>query len=390
MDSVSLLSSSSDEDDNGAVIAAVLSLKDDHQRAIQAVSIVLEDLVDEDSNYEGDYSVNSALPKISRLFNLISGHASTFRMTTGFTLSEWERFCQKCCPLVIAMARHSGELKVKQGRPTKLSPQERVLSFVLYVKHNTQARLEAVNWNYSRTSLNGDGAFIASVINVALADEIQWPDQNRRRLLGRVLPGFEGCIGHIDGTLCRIRRPCIPEHKKYYNNRKAMYCLNSVVVVDHDGLFIYVEAGYAGSYHDVRCLRLSDLYRNWRQYFKNDDRDRVEEYLLGDPGYMGADMFIFRRIDNREADDANPVVRAFNKRHAAKRIQVEWGIGGMKTRFRRFLGTCPTYRDLFAPVFEACCRMTNFIHRSRLDFSIVEVGEIAMDNINEFFNDWAA
>jgi hypothetical protein len=118
--------------------------------------------------------------------------------------------------------------------------------------------------------------------------------------------------------------------------------------------------------HDVHCLRLTDLFTNWRRYFQNENRDIVEEYLLGDPGYMGAEMFILRRVDNREADAANPVIRAYNKRHAAIRVQVEWGIGGLKKRFKRFLGTCPTPRDLLTPVFESCCKLTNFIHRSAL------------------------
>jgi hypothetical protein len=102
--------------------------------------------------------------------------------------------------------------------------------------------------DYSRTSLDSDGAFIASAINVALADEIKWPDDNRLRLLSNALPAFAGCIGHIDGTLCRILRPKIPEHKKYYNNRKSMHCFNNVIVIDHDGLFIYVQAGFTGSF----------------------------------------------------------------------------------------------------------------------------------------------
>jgi hypothetical protein len=102
-----------------------------------------------------------------------------------------------------------------------------------------------------------------------------------------------------------------------------MHCFNNVIVIDHDGLFIYIDAGYARSFHDVRCLRLSELFRNWRQCFRNENRDEVEECLLGDTGYMGADMFILRRVDNRKADAANPVVRAFNKRHPAKCVQVE-------------------------------------------------------------------
>ena len=92
-----------------------------------------------------------------------------------------------------------------------------------------------------------------------------------------------------------------------------MYCFNNVIVIDHDGLFIYVKAGFAGSFHDVRCLRLTELFMNWRQYFRNENRDLVEEYLLGDPGYMGADMFILRPVDNREADSANPLSALITK-----------------------------------------------------------------------------
>ena len=54
--------------------------------------------------------------------------------------------------------------------------------------------------------------------------------------------------------------------------------LNNTVIVDHDGLFIYVDCGYPGSFHDVNILRQSDFHRNWRQYFRHDDEER--EYLL--------------------------------------------------------------------------------------------------------------
>jgi hypothetical protein len=55
------------------------------------------------------------------------------------------------------------------------------------------------------------------------------------------------------------------------------------------------------------------------------------EYVLGHPGYMGAEMFVMRRKYNRERnpnDLENPVINAFNKRHAAERVRVEWSIGG--------------------------------------------------------------
>ena len=43
---------------------------------------------------------------------------------------------------------------------------------------------------------------------------------------------------------------------------KKNYAMNNTVVVDHNGLFIYIYHGYPGSFHDVSCLRTSSLDRN--------------------------------------------------------------------------------------------------------------------------------
>ncbi|KAL2630485.1 hypothetical protein R1flu_015171 [Riccia fluitans] len=73
---------------------------------------------------------------------------------------------------------------------------------------------------------------------------------------------------------------------------KKTYCLNNIVIVDHNGLFIFIDSGYPGSYHDVNCLRNSTLFQHWRDYFTHNDRE--VEFVLGDPGYAGVDMFIMR------------------------------------------------------------------------------------------------
>jgi DDE superfamily endonuclease len=387
-------SSSSDEDDAAQSLAPVLlSFAEMIQRAALAASMATTLIEGEGKSIAaGDLSVNPLVPKVARLQSLISAHGSIFKSTTGFFLSEWESLCQLVVPVLDISARSTGDLKQKPGRPTKLNAPERLLSFVLFCKHNTGVRYESSSWNYSRTSLPDDAVFIASVLNVALGDEIRWPSEERRQQLSQRLIEFPGCIGHVDGTLCQINRPRIAEHKRYYNNRKKMYCFNNVVIIDHDGLFIYVDAGFAGSFHDVRCLRNSHIHHNWREYFANDDLDAVQEYILGDPGYMGVDMYVLRRVDNREMQNANenPVVRAFNQRHAARRVEVEWGIGGLKNKFRRFLTQCPNRRNRFARLFEACARLTNFIHRRRFDFSSTLHGEIGEGGIHDgFVNNWA-
>jgi hypothetical protein len=215
------------------------------------------------SRVEGDYSVRPMDPVTHRLQVLQSGHPSIFKAQTGFFAWEFEAVCRRVAPVLDRNARSTGFPRVKQGRPSKLDPGERVLSFVLNVKHNTGVRYESSSWNWARSSLCDDMKWVSDAINESMSDEIQWPEANRGAQLEQRLPDLPGCIGHLDGTLCRINRPFDigADHRRYYNGRKHIYCFNNTVVVDHDGLFIFVDPGYAGSFHDVNCLRNSDLHR---------------------------------------------------------------------------------------------------------------------------------
>jgi len=163
----------------------------------------------------------------------------------------------------------------------------------------------------------------------------------------------------------------------WYNGRKSMYAVNNTVVVDHDGLFIYVDPEYPGSFHDINCLRRSELYQNWRDHFHHDDD--YFEYVLGDPGYAGEEMFIMHRIRPRVAqpDDSIEAIDAFNAVHAGLRVKVEWGIGGMKRKWRKLMKTFDSTLQKFPHFFRACAILTNFLQRRRLDMrAYVEAGDL--------------
>lgn len=88
------------------------------------------------------------------------------------------------------------------------------------------------------------------------------PDSYEREKLGQQHPTFEGYIGFIDDTLVKIRRPYNdPNHSWFFNNKK-IYSINNKMVVNHNGLFIYIDHGYPGSFHDVTWLRASPLDKN--------------------------------------------------------------------------------------------------------------------------------
>jgi hypothetical protein len=39
------------------------------------------------------------------------------------------------------------------------------------------------------------------------------------------------------------------------------------MVVDHRSLFIYLDFGYLGSYHNITILHKFKLHENWHQFF---------------------------------------------------------------------------------------------------------------------------
>jgi hypothetical protein len=66
--------------------------------------------------------------------------------------------------------------------------------------------------------------------------------------------------------------------------------MNNMIIVDNQGLFIYINIGYPRSYYDVTILWHSNLYADWHNLFTH--MDEYFEYLLGYPSYMGEKMFI--------------------------------------------------------------------------------------------------
>ena len=116
-----------------------------------------------------------------------------------------------------------------------------------------------------------------------LSHELQCPDDTRKAVLKTREPLFYGCLGFIDGTLVKIQRPSdleVSMERRFYTGRKKIYAFNNTIVVDHDGLIIYLDPGYPGSFHDVTILRQSHLFHYWRQYFRHDNDSF--EYLMGD------------------------------------------------------------------------------------------------------------
>ena len=59
-----------------------------------------------------------------------------FKVLTNFSVEEFDDLCRILCPTISAHARFTGDICVLPGCPSKLSPQQRLLGFLLYLKHD--------------------------------------------------------------------------------------------------------------------------------------------------------------------------------------------------------------------------------------------------------------
>ena len=160
---------------------------------------------------------------------------------------------------------------------------------------------------------------------------------------------------------------------KVVQQTQKMYCMNNVVIVDHHGLFIYIDSSYPSSFHDITCLCASQLHRTWREHFAHNDEDQYFKYILGDSGYVGPEMFIMWRIQRHKIGEriSQEVIDAMNKMHVGYRIQIEWGIGGLKQKWQRFMKRFDNQCPRFCHFFDATAKLTNFFYQRHMIFDKV-------------------
>ncbi len=105
--------------------------------------------------------------------------------------------------------------------------------------------------------------------------------------------------------------------------------------------------------------------------------DDYFKYLLGDLGYMGEEMFIMWRIGRQELmPNANHVImQTYNKMHVNFRVQVEWGIGELKRKWRCFIKRFDSTKPKCAHLFQVTIVLTNLRHKKRIDLTYEVVSD---------------
>lgn len=107
---------------------------------------------------------------------------------TNFTVEEFVELYIFVVPTIESNAQSTRSRHVVSRHPSKLTPEQRLLNFIMYMKHDYVIYMDSMLWNWSRLVVCDDTIFVASFVNKAIASELQWPTVEERRALASHIP----------------------------------------------------------------------------------------------------------------------------------------------------------------------------------------------------------
>ena len=128
---------------------------------------------------DGQQSVNTRVG-VRDLLAWLKETPGMFKTITNFTLPEFEELCSLVCPLIAENARSTSEPQIRGGRPSKMTPVQKLLNFIWYMKCDNVTTYDSYHWNWSANSICDDAIFIASCVCEAISDEIRWPNPQEK------------------------------------------------------------------------------------------------------------------------------------------------------------------------------------------------------------------
>ena len=286
---------------------------------------------------------------------------------------------------LVEMCRNS--LLSRVDRKTALTPEQKMLIFLDYVRSNTIQRSvgKELYAGVHQSTVCRVIKEVAIAINEHFHQFVEFPDENEKDLIARQfiardnIPGAYGCI---DGTHIFVKRPPsgnIPAPERFYN-RKSRYSINMIAVCDHRYKIRYFSARYPGSVHDARIFNGSFLKQNMLQQFAP-ERPR---FILGDEAFPCSNVLL-TPINRVRAN--TPAKQRYNRRIRKSRWKVEGCFGVLKSRFRVLLSEQRTSLQVTRLVVKAVVILHNFhvmYCNGGLDEIDLGTGEVQQDILNEF------
>ena len=164
-------------DSNSSASDSSSSSDSDEEQALLTIQLAMQntmEFIHSNEWEEGGQELVNPQEGVCDVLRSMMATLGLFKILTNFSIPEFVKLCNLVCPTIVAHARSTGAICVLLGRPSKLSPEQRLLGFLLYIKHDPTSSFPSFLWNWSKTSFTSDQVFIANCVSWALRNEIRW------------------------------------------------------------------------------------------------------------------------------------------------------------------------------------------------------------------------
>lgn len=206
------------------------------------------------------------------------------------------------------------------GSPREVTPLEKVLMTLLYVRHNVRHEVVGAMFGYSAdTSENAFHEVVPCLRE--LFPSTKWEaEQKWQRGAPEWTPDDVDFV-IVDSFETPVRRPSVNERqKRIYSGKKKRHTLKTQVVTDQDGEILTINAGHRGPKADLKLYEEVPL-----------PAPLVGQVCLGDKAYQSSQHPEMTTPHKKpKGGELREEHRAANKQLAAQRVYVEHGIRRVK------------------------------------------------------------
>jgi hypothetical protein len=206
------------------------------------------------------------------------------------------------------------------GYPREVTPLEKVLMTLLYLRHNVRHEVGGAMFGYSADTSENAFHEVVPILR-DLFPSTKWAAEKKWRRDAPEWTPDEVDFLIVDSFETPVRRPSVNERqKRIYSGKKKRHTLKTQVITDQDGEVLSIAPGHRGPQADLKLYEESPL-----------PEPVADKAVVGDKAYQSSTHLELTTPHKKPKGGALTAAQlARNKELAAQRVSVEHGIRRVK------------------------------------------------------------
>lgn len=206
------------------------------------------------------------------------------------------------------------------GYPREVTPLEKVLMTLIYLRHNVRHEVVGAMFGYSADTSENAFAEVVPLLR-DLFPATKWEAEKKWRRGEPSWTPDQVDLVIVDSFETPVRRPSVQERqKRIYSGKKKRHPLKTQVATDQDGEILMINSGHRGPKADLKLYEEAGL-----------PDPLADKPCLGDKAYQSSNhpemTTPHKKLKGEELTEEQLLK---NKQLAAKRVHVEHGIRRLK------------------------------------------------------------